>query len=47
MRDALACSEEVRQLARAWREVGRRDLTAGVAEGRLDAYVTVLMDALS
>ncbi|WP_224309937.1 phosphotransferase family protein [Streptomyces olivaceus] len=47
VRDALACSEEVRQLARAWREVGRRDLTAGVVVGRLDAYVTVLMDALS
>ncbi|AEW99886.1 aminoglycoside phosphotransferase (plasmid) [Streptantibioticus cattleyicolor NRRL 8057 = DSM 46488] len=46
VRDALACSEEVRVVARSWREAGRTELTTGVVEGRLDAYVTALMDTL-
>ncbi|GGY04508.1 hypothetical protein GCM10010358_67580 [Streptomyces minutiscleroticus] len=45
VRDGLACSEEVRQVARPWREAGRRELTTRVVEERLDAYVTALMDA--
>lgn len=46
VRDALACSEEVRQVARPWREAGRPELTTRAVEERLDAYVTTLMDAL-
>jgi aminoglycoside phosphotransferase (APT) family kinase protein len=46
VRDALACSEEVRSVARSWREAGRTELTARVVEERLDAYVTALMDTL-
>lgn len=45
VRDGLACSEEVRQVARPWREAGRTDLTTPVVEERLDAYVTALMTA--
>ncbi|GAA2879964.1 phosphotransferase family protein [Streptomyces mexicanus] len=45
VRDALASSEEVQQVARAWREAGRTDLTTRAVEERLDAYVTGLMDA--
>ncbi|WP_224302105.1 phosphotransferase family protein [Streptomyces olivaceus] len=44
VRDALACSEEVRQVARPWREAGRTGLTTRVVEERLDAYVRALMD---
>ncbi|MDX3383339.1 aminoglycoside phosphotransferase family protein [Streptomyces niveiscabiei] len=43
VRDALALSEEVRAVARAWREAGRAELTARVVEERLDAYVGRLM----
>nr|WP_168720803.1 phosphotransferase [Streptomyces sp. SAT1] len=45
VRDALACSEEVRTVARVWREAGRPELTERAVEQRLDAYVTALMDA--
>ncbi|MBU6532960.1 phosphotransferase family protein [Streptomyces sp. NPDC057245] len=43
VRDALACSEEVSQVVRPWREAGRIELTARVVEERLDAYVVALM----
>ena len=46
VRDALAFSEEVRQVAQPWREAGRTELTTRAVEERLDAYVTALMDAL-
>ncbi|WBO61499.1 phosphotransferase family protein [Streptomyces camelliae] len=46
VRDALACSEEVQQVAQRWREAGRVELTTRVVEERLDAYVTALMDAV-
>ena len=46
VRDGLASSEEVRQVARPWREAGRTELTTPVLEQRLDAYVTALMDRL-
>lgn len=45
VRDALACSEEVQSWAAPWREAGRVDLTPGVVEDRLDAYISMLMDA--
>ncbi|MGH4034046.1 phosphotransferase family protein [Actinomycetota bacterium Odt1-20B] len=45
VRDALACSEEVRQVATPWRKAGRAELTSQAVEERLDAYVTSLMDA--
>ncbi|MCZ4517977.1 aminoglycoside phosphotransferase family protein [Rhodococcus ruber] len=45
VRDALACSEEVQLWAAPWREAGRTDLTPGVVEDRLDAYISMLMDA--
>ncbi|WP_405612572.1 phosphotransferase family protein [Streptomyces sp. NBC_01508] len=45
VRDALAFSEEVRLVARPWREAGRTELTTRAVEERLDAYVTALMDA--
>jgi aminoglycoside phosphotransferase (APT) family kinase protein len=47
VRDALACSEEVQQVAQPWREAGRAELTTRVVEERLDAYVTALIDAAS
>ncbi|MER7585708.1 aminoglycoside phosphotransferase family protein [Kitasatospora sp. NPDC097691] len=43
VRDALACSEEVRSVAQPWREAGRTELTTRAVEERLDAYVTGLM----
>ncbi|AOR36695.1 aminoglycoside phosphotransferase [Streptomyces fodineus] len=46
VRDGLACSEEVRLVAQAWREAGRTELTTRAVEERLEAYVTALMDAL-
>ncbi|MFG2291463.1 phosphotransferase family protein [Streptomyces sp. NPDC048595] len=46
VRDGLACSEEVRLVARPWREAGRTELTTRAVEERLDAYVTALMEAL-
>ncbi|GFE19239.1 hypothetical protein Sgleb_72860 [Streptomyces glebosus] len=46
VRDGLACSEEVQQVAQPWREAGRTELTTRAVEERLDAYVTALMDAL-
>ena len=46
VRDGLACSEEVQQVAQPWCEAGRTELTTRAVEERLDAYVTVLMDAL-
>lgn len=46
VRDALAFSEEVRLVARPWREAGRTELTTRAVEERLDAYVIALMDAL-
>jgi aminoglycoside phosphotransferase (APT) family kinase protein len=45
VRDALACSEEVRLVARPWREAGRTELTTRVVEERLDAYLTALVGA--
>ncbi|WP_349307191.1 aminoglycoside phosphotransferase family protein [Rhodococcus sp. IEGM 1381] len=45
VRDALACSEEVQLWAAPWREAGRTDLTPRVVEDRLDAYISMLMDA--
>lgn len=45
VRDALACSEEVQTWARPWREEGRTDLTPCVVANRLDAYISLLMDA--
>lgn len=44
VRDGLAASEEVRQVARPWREAGRTDLTTRAVEQRLDAYITALME---
>ncbi len=46
VRDALAISEEVQWVAQPWRDAGRTELTARAVKQRLDAYVTVLMDAL-
>ncbi|WP_310713918.1 phosphotransferase family protein [Streptomyces lydicus] len=46
VRDGLACSEEVQQVAKTWREAGRPELTTRTVEERLNAYVTALMDAL-
>ncbi|QIS10398.1 phosphotransferase family protein [Nocardia arthritidis] len=46
VRDGLAASEEVRLVARPWREAGRTELTTRVLEERLDAYVTATMDTL-
>ncbi|MFJ3953689.1 phosphotransferase family protein [Streptomyces libani] len=46
VRDGLACSEEVQQVAQPWRKAGRTELTTRAVEERLDAYVTALMDAL-
>ncbi|MFT2016596.1 phosphotransferase family protein [Streptomyces sp. 796.1] len=46
VRDALAASEEVQPVARAWREAGRAELTDRVVAERLDAYVAALLDAL-
>ncbi|ATL25124.1 phosphotransferase family protein [Streptomyces formicae] len=46
VRDALAASEEVALVARAWRESGRTELTTRAVEERLDAYVISVMDAL-
>ncbi|GAA1961069.1 phosphotransferase family protein [Kitasatospora viridis] len=45
LRSALAFSEEVEPVARAWREAGRPELTARAVEQRLDAYVTAVLDA--
>ncbi|MFG3258638.1 phosphotransferase family protein [Streptomyces sp. NPDC048172] len=47
VRDALAFSEEVRLVARPWREAGRTELTPRFVEKRLDAYVTSVMDRWS
>ncbi|GAA2332939.1 phosphotransferase family protein [Streptomyces violaceusniger] len=46
VRDGLACSEEVRWVARSWREAGRAELTTRAVEERLDSYVTAVMNAL-
>ncbi|WKX74018.1 phosphotransferase family protein [Streptomyces sp. XD-27] len=46
VRDGLACSEEVQQMAQPWREAGRAELTTRAVEERLNAYVTALMNAL-
>ncbi|MFE7314062.1 phosphotransferase family protein [Streptomyces sp. NPDC057555] len=46
VRDGLACSEEVQQVAQPWREAGRTELTTRTVEERLNAYVTALMDTL-
>ncbi|WP_329386073.1 phosphotransferase family protein [Streptomyces sp. NBC_01716] len=46
VRDALAFSEDVRLVARAWQETGRAELTTRAVEERLDAYVSILMDTL-
>ncbi|MER6840254.1 phosphotransferase family protein [Streptomyces platensis] len=46
VRDALACSEEVRHVAQPWRKAGRTELTTRAVEQRLDAYVIALTDAL-
>ncbi|MFF7701090.1 phosphotransferase family protein [Streptomyces lydicus] len=47
VRDGLACSEEVQQVAKTWREAGRPELTTRTVEERLNGYVTALMDALA
>ncbi|WP_220447045.1 hypothetical protein [Nonomuraea deserti] len=44
VRDGLAYSEDVRLVARPWREAGRAELTTRAVEEQLDAYVTALMD---
>lgn len=44
--DALAFSGQVRWVARPWQEAGRTELTTRTVEGRLDAYVTALLDTL-
>ena len=44
--DALAFSTAVRPVARPWQEAGRTELTTRTVEGRLDAYVTALLDTL-
>ncbi|MCP9212409.1 phosphotransferase [Streptomyces sp. NEAU-Y11] len=46
VRDVLAISEEVQWVSQPWRDAGRTELTTRAVEQRLDAYVTVLMDAL-
>ncbi|MGW7212977.1 phosphotransferase family protein [Streptomyces collinus] len=46
VRDALACSEEVRSVAQPWREAGRVELTTRAVEERLDAYVTARLETL-
>ncbi|TBO60761.1 aminoglycoside phosphotransferase family protein [Streptomyces kasugaensis] len=46
VRDGLAASEEVQQVAQLWRGEGRTELTTRAVEERLDAYVTTLMDTL-
>lgn len=43
--DALAFATIAEMVARPWREAGRTDLTTQVVEGRLDAYVSYLMDS--
>ncbi|MEO3874713.1 hypothetical protein ABGB18_38500 [Nonomuraea sp. B12E4] len=43
VRDALACSEDVRVVARPWRQAGRTELTTPAVEEWLDAYVTTLI----
>lgn len=45
VRDALAASEDIDLVSEAWRAAGRPDLTTQAAEQRLDAYLTVLMNA--
>ncbi|WP_218828434.1 MULTISPECIES: phosphotransferase family protein [unclassified Rhodococcus (in: high G+C Gram-positive bacteria)] len=45
VRDALACSEEVQLWSAPWRKAGRVDLTPRLVEDRLDAYISMLMDA--
>ncbi|MDV8023566.1 aminoglycoside phosphotransferase family protein [Rhodococcus sp. IEGM 1330] len=45
VRDALACSEEVQLWAAPWREAGRIDLTPCLVEDRLEAYISLLMNA--
>ncbi|RSO06673.1 aminoglycoside phosphotransferase [Streptomyces sp. WAC 06783] len=44
VRDGLAASEEVGEVAQVWRKAGRTELTTRVVEERLDAYVTALME---
>jgi aminoglycoside phosphotransferase (APT) family kinase protein len=46
VRDGLAFSEEVRSVARPWRQAGRTELTTRAVEERLDAYVNALLDGL-
>jgi aminoglycoside phosphotransferase (APT) family kinase protein len=46
VRDPLACSEEVREVSRVWREAGRPELTTRAVEERLDEYVSSLMSEL-
>ncbi|GAA2101064.1 hypothetical protein GCM10009801_74010 [Streptomyces albiaxialis] len=45
VRDALSSSEEVREVAEAWRKAGRPELTTRAVEERLDAYVMALLGA--
>jgi aminoglycoside phosphotransferase (APT) family kinase protein len=47
VRDGLAFSEELRCVARPWRQAGRTELTTRAVEERLDAYVTTLMNTLA
>lgn len=44
--DALAFASDVEPVARPWREAGRVELTTRAVEGRLDAYVNSLLEAL-
>ncbi|MFE9437880.1 alpha/beta fold hydrolase [Streptomyces sp. NPDC006602] len=43
--DALGYAPDAAKLAGPWRELGRTDLTAEVLGGRLEAYVTGLLEA--
>ncbi|MFF5140580.1 phosphotransferase family protein [Streptomyces sp. NPDC013157] len=45
--DALGFAGQMRWVARPWQEAGRTELTTRTVEGRLNAYVTALLDTLS
>lgn len=46
VRDALAASEELREVSEPWRAAGRTDLTPYVVAARLNDYLTLLFDTL-
>lgn len=45
VREVLACSEDVQEWARPWREAGRSDLTEHEVLSRLDTYLSMLLSA--